>query len=110
MEQYQVVLDSKQRERLQKITKSGTSKARAIKHAMILLKCSEGMDYATIKKQIDVSDRMIADTKKRFVQVGLDACLSEKPRPGRPKKVTADVEAKIFSRHFYLNEKPAELS
>jgi transposase len=95
MEQYQVMLDSKQRERLHKITRSGTSKARVIKHAMILLKCSEGLDYATIKKQIDVSDRMITDTKKRFVQEGLDACLTEKPRPGRPKKVTTDVEAKI---------------
>jgi len=95
MEQYQIILDDQQRERLQRITKSGTSKARIMKHAMILLKCSEGLDYATIKQQIDVSDRMITDTKKRFVQDGLDACLTEKPRPGRPKKVTADVEAKI---------------
>jgi putative transposase len=95
MEKYRVVLDDKQRDRLQKITKSGTSKARAIKHAMILLKSSDGLDYDTIKEQIDVSDRMITDTKKRFAEKGLDACLREKPRPGRPKIVTPDVEAKI---------------
>lgn len=88
-------MDDQQHKRLQKITKSGRSKAHIIKHTMILLKCSEGLDYAMIKQQINVSERMITDTKKRFVQNGIDACLTEKPRPGRPKKVTVDVEAKI---------------
>ena len=34
-------------------------------------------------------------TRWRFLQEGLEAALKEKPRPGRPPKITGEIEAKL---------------
>jgi transposase len=34
-------------------------------------------------------------TRWRFLQEGLEAALAEKPRPGRPPKITGEIEAQL---------------
>jgi len=35
-------------------------------------------------------------TRWRFLQEGLEAALEEKPRPGRPPKITGEIEAQLI--------------
>lgn len=38
-----------------------------------------------------VSRATVANIRRRFVEDGLEDALAEKPRPGRPPKITGDV-------------------
>lgn len=92
---YIIDLSEKEFERLEKMVKTGNAGARTITRAWILLKSCEGLPYDEIMAHLNVSKGLILKVKRRYHEEGLDACLYEKPRSGQPKKVTADIEAKI---------------
>ena len=98
--QYRVFLNGKKRSDLKRIVSSGTHKARTITRARILLLADEsprGM-CKTDKEIIEVlgvSARTVAATRQRFVEEDIEGALNEKPRPGRPPKLTGRDEAKL---------------
>lgn len=96
-EKYKIVLDDEQIAFLKKLTSSGETKARIMKRALILLACNKGKAYTEIMDVLDVSESTITNTKRNFHELGLEGTLYEKPRPGQPKKITKDIEAKLFA-------------
>jgi hypothetical protein len=102
--QYRVFLNGKKRSNLERLVSSGTAKARRINRARILLLADEsprgisrgmGKTDKEIMEVLGVSARTVAATRQRFVEEGLESALNEKPRPGRPPKLTGRDEAKL---------------
>ena len=101
---YRVFLNGKKRSDLERLVSTGTNKARAITRARILLLSdesargkSEGMGKTDkeIMEVLGVCARTVASTRQRFVEEDIEGALSEKPRPGRPPKLTGRDEAKL---------------
>jgi len=92
---YPVKLDANQREYLETMAKRGKGSARFFKRVMILLACDDGKLYQEIESGLGESHTMIRNIRRKFHEDGLDAALHEKKRPGKPVKITPDVEAKI---------------
>lgn len=92
---YTFRLSEEEVEKLTKIIKIGKNGARKITRAWILLKSHEGLNYEEIMEALKVSKHVILNVRKNYCEAGLDSALSEKPRPGQPRKTTSDVEAKI---------------
>jgi len=101
---YRVFLNGKKHSNLERLVSSGTNKARRITRARILLLADEsprgisrgmGKTDKEIIEVLGVSARTVAATRQRFVEEDLEGALNEKPRPGRPPKLTGRDEAKL---------------
>jgi transposase len=91
---YKVELNDEQRERLEKISSTGTYPARQLKRAQILLKSDQKINwsYQQISVAFDVSDVTIAKVRKAFKEQGLEAALQRK-KPDREYEQIVDGEA-----------------
>lgn len=95
----QLHLTSQQRKQLDSLVRSGTAQARTLTKARILLMT----DYSRgghrtdeeIASVLGVSLPTIGRVRRRCVEGGLDAALYDKPRCGRPPKITGDIEAQL---------------
>ena len=87
---YPVELSDEQIQNLEKITSSGTSTARQIKRAQILLKSDlkANWSYEQISDAFNVSAVTIAKVRKTFVEHGLEVALHR-------KKVDRDYEHRL---------------
>jgi transposase len=101
---YRVFLNGKKRSGLKRLVNTGTNKARRINRARILLLSdesprgkSEGMGKTDkeIMGVLGVSGRTVASTRQRYMEEGMEGALNEKPRPGKPPKLTGRDEAKL---------------
>ena len=92
---YHINLTEQEIIKLTKIVKYGRNSARKITRAWILLKSHEELKYNDIMEELKVSKRLILKVRKRYCEEGLNSSLEEKPRPGQPKLVTSEIEAKI---------------
>ncbi|RJS79680.1 helix-turn-helix domain-containing protein [Methanophagales archaeon] len=52
-----------------------------------------------IAEILEVGRNTVWRTKKRYREEGLQSALTEKPRPGQPKKYTERHEAEIIAQH-----------
>lgn len=77
-----VKLTQEERERLLALTRKGTTSARMLRRAHILLLTDEGIKDETVASIVKSAVTTVERTRKRFIQAGLDAALKEKPRPG----------------------------
>jgi len=99
---YRVFLNGKKRSYLKRLINSGISKARKLTRARILLLSNES-PRGPSKKDREIMDsprvrggaRTVAATRQRFVEGGLEGALNEKPRPGRPPKLSGREEARL---------------
>ncbi len=94
---YPVKLNNQQRQHLKNLTKKGHAKARVMTRARILLLASEDREDKEVAHALQVSPATIKATRKRFNQQGLEAALSEKPRPGATPKLDAKQEAVLIA-------------
>lgn len=97
---YRVKLTTAQREMLNELTSSGTIKVRVYKRARILLLSDENRaggakPGSQIAEEVDVSLATVQRIGRQFVQAGLEAALSEKPRSGAPRTFKEQDRAKI---------------
>jgi transposase len=104
MKKYHVFLNGKKRSNLERLVSSGTNKARTITRARILLLADEnprgisrgmGKTDKEIIEVLGVSARMVAATRQRFAEAGIQEALNEKPRSGRPPRFTGRDEAEL---------------
>lgn len=104
MKKYRVFLNGKKRSNLNRLVSSGTHKARAITRARILILADEspqgisrgmGKTDKEIMGVLRVSTRTVASTRQRYVEEGIQGALNEKPRSGRPPKLTGRDEAML---------------
>ena len=94
---YLINLSDEEKLQLTKITKKGTSKARKLKRAMILLKADEGLTDAQIMAAISISRPCVERIRKRFVEGGLERALNEDSRPGQRRKLDGRGEAQLIA-------------
>jgi transposase len=94
---YLVKLTDEQKQHLEKLIASGTSPARMLTRARILLKSEQSetgpnWSYEKIAEALDVSEMLIRDVRKRFAEGGLEAAIQRK-KPDREYEHSLDGEA-----------------
>jgi transposase len=63
----------------------------------ILLAADAGASEVEIERAIGVGGSTVYRAKRRFVEVGLEAALSEEPRPGAERKLTGKEAALLIA-------------
>jgi transposase len=87
---YIVELNDAERQELVELTRSGAPGARKMKRAQILLMADAGKtDKEIAEALLPTGTSTVYRTKRRFVEQGLQAALSEKLRPGGERKLKA---------------------
>jgi transposase len=94
---YRITLTSEEREQLRSMVQAGKGRVRRLKRAQILLAAASGSSDATIAENVSVGTSTVYRTKRRFVEEGLEAALSEEPRPGAERKLAAKEEALLIA-------------
>jgi transposase len=83
---------------LKNTVKKGESNARVITRARILLLSHKGKTNKEITEALDCSHDMIHLVRKRYKDRGSsDKAIHDAPRPGQPKKITAEHEAFVVA-------------
>ena len=90
---YIVELTPEEREQLRQLVRRGKQSARRVYRARILLLADDGRTDEEIWTALQVGKCTVERTRQRFVEEGLDAALSERPRPGKPRKLNGKQEA-----------------
>jgi len=94
-----VKLSEEERARLKGLLRRGAAPARVQTRARILLLADRSRGERRTDEQVAaavMTSLMTAKrTRWRFLQEGLEAALAEKPRPGRPPKITGEIEAQL---------------
>jgi len=96
-QKYVVKLTDEQKQHLEKLITSGTSPARMLTRARILLKSDQSENgpnwsYEKIVEAFDVSEMLIRDVRKRFAEAGFEAAIQRK-KPDREYEHSLDGEA-----------------
>ena len=94
---YRVELDQPEREALTAMLRSGKHAARKLKRAQILLAADAGLSDEAIAVTVVAGGSTVYRTKRRFVEMGLAAALSEEPRPGAARKLSGKEEALLVA-------------
>lgn len=94
---YVVELTDEHKQHLEKLISSGTSPARMLTRARILLKSDQSMNgpnwsYEKIAEAFGVSEMLIRDVRRRFAEGGLEAAIQRK-KPAREYEHRLDGEA-----------------
>src|SRR5207249_8616341 len=94
---YRVTLTVEERAQLDRLVSGGKGPVRRLKRAQILLAAAGGISAETIAVNVVVSTSTVYRTKQRFVEEGLEEALSEEPRPGAERKLSANEEALLVA-------------
>jgi transposase len=96
---YVVTLTDEERQFLHDLVSRGKASARAIEHALILLKAdaAENATDEEIRQACEVSVRTVERARKRFVEDGLEAALRPPKVPRLPRKLDGEVEAHLVA-------------
>lgn len=90
---HEVSLDGRQRAELLRLVGSGSSPARKLLHARVLLRADEGESDQEVAESVEVSVRTVERVRRLFATAGLGAALGRRPQPPRPAKRKLDGEA-----------------
>lgn len=82
VKRYVVDLDEEEKEQLERLTSRGSTAVRKLRRAQILLSANEGLTDKQIARVLGASVSTIERVRKRFVEEGFEAALSERPRIG----------------------------
>lgn len=94
---YLVTLTEEERGMLRDLTKKGTLSARKLARAHTLLLADEGRTDEAIAAALHIGRRTVERVRQRFVEEGIDAALSERPRPGKSPLLDAKQEAYLIA-------------
>jgi transposase len=94
---YRITLTNEEREQLRRLVQAGKGAVRRLKRAQILLASEAGATDAAIAQNVSVGTSTVFRTKRRFVEEGLEAALSELPRPGAERKLAEKEEALLIA-------------
>jgi transposase len=97
VKKYIVDLDEHERNELEQLTTKGSNGARKIRRARILLLANEGRLDKEIASFLGSTVTTVEGVRKRFVEEGLEAALSERPRPGAARKLHGRQEALLMA-------------
>jgi hypothetical protein len=92
MKRYIVKLSEEEKKDLHTLTHKGTCGVRKLRRAQMLLLADEGPTDEEIARALDGSVSTVERVRKRFVEEGLEAALSERSRPGARRKLDMGVK------------------
>lgn len=94
---YIVNLSQEERTTLHALITKGKTAARALTRAHILLQAEEGAHDAEIARALHVGVATVERTRKRCVDEGVKAALTERPRPGAARLLSGKQEAHLVA-------------
>jgi transposase len=94
---YLVTLMDDERAQLLALTKRGKVAARRLTRAHILLQAETGLSDEIIAQALHIGPATVERIRKRFVEEGLEAALTERPRPGGQRKLDGKQEAFLIA-------------
>lgn len=102
VKKYIIALSEEERQFLEQFTTTGKHAAYQINHARILLKADQNQAGGSwcdveIKGALDISLRTIERVRQRFVEVGLEAALKQRPGAGRKRQLQGEQEAHLIA-------------
>jgi transposase len=100
----QVVLSVEEREELERLAAGRRLPARVVERAGIVLLAAEGKQDREIASVFGVSRRTVSLWRRRFVEKRIPGILKDAPRPGRSRRISPEVPAKIIQKT--TQEKP----
>ena len=92
------------RAKLERLIRSRTTPQRVVERARIVLASADGVSGSEICRDVGVSRPTVTRWLDRYDAGGIDALTSDRPRSGRPRTVTPELEAEIVEKT--LHEKP----
>jgi transposase len=92
-----VTLTDEERVQLLALTKRGQVSARRLTRAHLLLLADAGVSDEAIAQALHIGTATVERTRKRFVEAGLEAALTERPRPGGPRKLNGKQAAFLIA-------------
>lgn len=96
---YIIKLSETDRKRLESVISSGSAKARTITRARVLLLSDRSQgeirSNAQVMDALQISTSLLYQTRKRYIDEGLESALTERPRPGHVPVLTGEVEAHL---------------
>ncbi len=94
---YVVELTDGERQELTTLIHAGTTRARMVNRAQILLHASEGKADKEVAAALHTSESTVGRIRKRFVEDGLHGALHEVVRPGGARKLSGEQEAHLVA-------------
>jgi transposase len=94
---YRVELSQAERDELGALVSRGKLPVRRLKRMQILLAADASVTDGAIAASVQTSGSTIYRTKKRFVEISLEAALSEEPRPGAVRKLSGKEEVQLVA-------------
>lgn len=94
---YRVTLTKEERDQLQRLVRGGKGAVRRLKRAQVLLAADAGSTDEMIARNVGVGTSTVYRTKQHFVEEGLERALSEAPRPGQARKLSAADESLLVA-------------
>jgi transposase len=94
---YTVTLTDDERRHLHALIHGGTTRARIVTRARILLHASEDKQDKEIAAALHTSESTVGRIRKRFVSDGLDGTLQERARPGAARTLAGEQEAYLVA-------------
>lgn len=97
MKKYAVKLTDDERPELLALTSKGRTSARRLKRALVLLSVDDGESDEATAAKVRVSAHSVARLRRRLVEEGLEAALSDRPRPGKARLLDGRQEAYLIA-------------
>lgn len=83
---------------LERLVRSRTAPQRLVERVRIVLASADGMAGNAICKRVSVSRPMVQRWLDRYDAEGLPGIRADRPRPGRPRRITPEMKADIVRR------------
>jgi transposase len=96
-QQSPVPLDEEERNWLLTFINQGESSARKLKRAHLLLLASDGKNDREVAEALHACAQTVGNIRRKYADGGLEAALSDRPRPGGERKLTATGEATLIA-------------
>ncbi len=93
-----IVLDETTRKELQRQTRRGSVPVRVALRSRIILLAADGLQNLQIAAELNISVRMAALWRKRFLWLGIKGLLKDAPRPGRTPSILASTVAQVIRK------------
>ena len=94
---HNVNISVEEKQKLLDIVKFGSSSAKIIRRAHTLLMSHEGKTDKIISSTLHISIPTVERTRKQFCIEGLEKTLKDRPRSGKPPKLTSDEQAYLIA-------------
>lgn len=94
---YRVELSDDERAHLTAFTRTGVASARALRRARILLLSAEDRRDSDVAAAVGCCAATVERIRRRCVEQGMEAALTERPRPGAARVLDGNAEALLVA-------------